>query len=269
MLRFFAVRSTLILSTVVASIQPSTVLSGDEAGDKTVAAQLEAKYNACNSLSAYREANANLPLPAQGETRVVFMGDSITSNWVDHGFEEIFRGKPYINRGIGGEHTPQILCRFRPDVIALKPKVVVLLAGTNDINFANLHDAAGITRPSTFRAVTDNIVSMAELARANDILVILASLLPVHDYKKDKEGNRMAVTTHRPPHQITALNEWIQAYATTNGHTYLDYHSAMVDENGLLREELSDDGLHPNDNGYGVMAPLAEQAIATAQRGKK
>jgi lysophospholipase L1-like esterase len=196
------------------------------------------------------------------------MGNSITSDWADHGFEKIFLGKPYINRGISGEHTPQILCRFRPDVIALNPKVVVLLAGTNDIKFANLHDAAGITRPSIFQAITENIVSMAELARANDILVVLASLLPVNDYKKDKDGKQIIITVHRPPDQIKALNEWIKAYAATSGHTYLDYHSAMIDEKGFLRYELSDDGLHPNDKGYAVMAPLAEQAIATAQRSK-
>jgi lysophospholipase L1-like esterase len=266
--KLFTVLFILLLSTVAASIQPYPLLAGQEVGANTVAVQLEAKYKACGSRLAYQQANTKLPLPTKDETRVVFMGDSITSLWADHGFEKVFLGKPYINRGIDGEHTPQVLCRFRPDVIALNPKVVVLLAGTNDIKFANLHDAAGITRPSTFQAITENIVSMAELARANEILVILASLLPVHDYKKDKEGNQMVSTTHRPPQQIKALNAWIKAYAAASGYTYLDYYSTMVDEKGLLREELSDDGLHPNDNGYAVMAPLAEQAIAIAQRGQ-
>jgi lysophospholipase L1-like esterase len=154
-------------------------------------------------------------------------------------------------------------------VIAIKPRVVVILAGTNDIKFANVHDVAGITRTSTFRVVTDNLVSMAELARANGILVVLSSLLPVSDYEKDKDGKHIIRTTDRPPDQIKRLNVWIMEYAATSGHTYLDYHSAMIDENGLLRDELSDDGVHPNDNGYAVMAPLAEQAIATALEGKR
>jgi lysophospholipase L1-like esterase len=260
---------SILLLSAAASIQSYALQSGDDVGVNTVAAQLEAKGKSCGNLSTYRQANANLSLPAKDETRVVFMGNSITSDWVDHGFEEIFMGKPYINRGISGEHTPQILCRFRPDVIALKPRVVVILAGTNDIRFANLQDVAGITRPSTFQAITDNLVSMAELARANDILVVLASLLPVSDYEKEKDGKQIIITADRPPAQIKAMNEWIKAYAARSGYTYLDYHSAMIDEKGFLREELSDDGLHPNDNGYAVMAPLAEQAIATAQKSKR
>jgi lysophospholipase L1-like esterase len=264
--RLFTALSILLLSTAAASIQSCTLQSQDDAGVNTVAAQLEAKRKACGNLSAYREANAKLALPAKDETRVVFIGNSITALWADHGFGEFFVGKPYINRGISGEHTPQILCRFRPDVIAIKPKVVVILAGTNDIKFAILHDVAGITRPSTFQAIADYLVSMAELARANDILVVLASLLPVNDYKKDKDAKQIIITADRPPDQIKALNEWIKAYAARSGHTYLDYHSAMIDEKGFLRDELSDDGLHPNEKGYAVMAPLAEQAIATAKR---
>ena len=267
--RLFIVLSILILSSVGASIQPYPLLSAEDVGDNTVAVQLKAKYKDCGALLVYNEANAKLPLPTKDETRVVFMGNSITSDWADHGFEKIFLGKPYINRGISGEHTPQILCRFRPDVIALKPKVVVILAGTNDIKFAHLHDVLGITRPSTFQAITENIVSMAEMARANDILVVLASLVPVNDYTKDKEGKQIILTAQRPPDEIKALNEWIKAYAARSGHAYLDYHSAMVDEKGFLRDELTDDGLHPNDNGYAVMAPLAEQAIVTVQRSKR
>ena len=257
--------SILLLSTAAASIQSCTLQSQYDAGVNTVAAQLEARRKDCPSLSIYREANAKLPLPTKDETRVVLLGNSITALWADHGFGEFFVGKPYINRGISGELTSEILCRFRSDVIALKPRVVVILAGTNDIKFANFHDVAGITRPSTFQVITDNLVSMAELASANDILVVLASLLPVSDSEKDKDGKQIIRTAHRPPDQIKALNEWIKAYAARRGHTYLDYHSAMIDEKGGLRDELSDDGLHPNDNGYAVMAPLAEQAIATAQ----
>jgi lysophospholipase L1-like esterase len=110
---------------------------------------------------------------------------------------------------------------------------------------------------------------MAELARAHDILVILSSLLPISDYGKDKDGKQIIRTVHRPPDQIQALNGWIREYAAKHRHTYLDYHSAMIDEKGFLRDELSDDGLHPNDNGYAVMAPLAEQALTTAQRHKR
>jgi len=265
--RLVTTLSILLLST--ASIQSYALQSGDDAGVNTVAAQLEAKRKDCPSLSVYRESNAQLPLPTKDETRVVFMGNSITALWADHGFGEVFLGKPYINRGISGELTSVILCRFRPDVIALKPRVVVILAGTNDIKFANFHDVAGITRPSTFQVITDNLVSMAELARANNILVVFALLLPVSDYDKEKDGKQIINTDLRPPAQIKTLNDWIKAYAARSGHTYLDYHSAMRDEKGFLRDELSDDGLHPNDNGYAVMAPLAEHAIATAQKSKR
>jgi len=265
--RLVTTLSILLLST--ASIQSYALQSGDDAGVNTVAVQLEARRKDCPSLSIYRESNAQLPLPTKDETRVVFMGNSITALWADHGFGEFFVGKPYINRGISGELTSVILCRFQSDVIALKPRVVVILAGTNDIKFANVHDVAGITRPSTFQVITDNLVSMAELARRNDILVVLASLLPISDYGKDKDGKQIIITADRPPAQIKTLNDWIKAYAARSGHTYLDYHSAMVDEKGFLRDELSDDGLHPNKNGYAVMSPLAGQAIATAQKSKR
>ena len=267
--RLFTVLSILLLSTAAALIQSCALQSRDDAGANAVAAQLESRRKDCPSLSTFRESNAKLPLPIKDETRVVFHGDSITALWADHGFGRFFVGKPYINRGISGELTSEILCRFRPDVIAIRPRVVVILAGTNDIKFANVNDVAGITRPTTFQAITDNFVFMAELARANDILVVLSSLLPVSDYERDKDGEQIIRTVHRPPDQIKTLNEWIKAYAARNGHTYLDYHSAMMDEKGFLRDELSDDGLHPNDNGYAVMAPLAQQALATAQRGKR
>src|SRR5581483_11415604 len=202
------------------------------------------------NLGRYRDANAQIQPPAAGENRVVFMGDSITDGW-GHNDNRFFPGKPYINRGISGQTTPQMLIRFRPDVIALKPKVVVILAGTNDI--------AGNTGPSTLEAIEDNLTSMAELAKVNGIHVVLASLLPVCDYIKPQ-------TARRPPEQIIALNDWMKDYATKNGLVYLDYYSAMLDDKKMFKQELTRDGLHPNDAGYQIMGPLAEKAIAAALR---
>jgi lysophospholipase L1-like esterase len=196
--------------------------------------------------------------PVKDEKRVVFMGDSITDGWK---LASYFPSKPYINRGISGQTTPQMLVRFRPDVIALKPQVVVILAGTNDI--------AGNTGPMTLEAIEGNLASMFELARASDIRVVIASVLPVSDYAKNTEGKPINQTTRRPPEKIIAINEWLKKQATQNGLTYLDYFSAMVDEKGFLKEELSNDGLHPNDKGYVVMQPLVEQAITTALKKKR
>jgi lysophospholipase L1-like esterase len=198
-------------------------------------------------LNRYKEANAKVPAPDKGESRVVFMGDSITDGWK---LDEYFPGKPYINRGISGQTTPQMMIRFRPDVIALKPRVVLILAGTNDI--------AGNTGPMTLEMIEDNYASMADLARANGIKVIFASVLPIHDYGKTKISER------RPPEQILKLNEWLKGYCKAKGHIYLDYFGRMVDDKGLLKAELANDGLHPNAEGYKIMAPLAESAIRQA-----
>lgn len=208
------------------------------------------------NLTRYAEANATLAAPAKFELRVVFMGDSITDAWVSPEFGGFFPGKPYVDRGISGQTTPQMLIRFRPDVIALQPKVVVILAGTNDI--------AGNTGPMTLGQIESNLVSMAELAKANKIRVVLASVLPVSNYGHDRHGNPLDVRINRPPEKIQELNAWIKKYAVANGHTYLDYFSAMVDQQGLLQQDLSEDGLHPNAKGYAVMSPLAEQAIRVA-----
>jgi len=186
------------------------------------------------------------------------MGDSITDLWK---LADYFPSKAYINRGISGQTTPQMLVRFRPDVIALKPRVVVILAGTNDI--------AGNTGPMTLEAIEDNLASMAQLAAANGIRVVIASVLPVCDYANNRVGKPISLSTRRPPEKIKALNEWAKKYAAENGLTYLDYFSASVDEKGFLKEELSNDGLHPNDKGYVVMQPLAEQAIAAALKKRK
>jgi lysophospholipase L1-like esterase len=200
-------------------------------------------------LNRYKDANSKVPMPERNENRVVFVGDSITDFWK---LAEYFPGKPYINRGISGQTTPQMLIRFRPDVIALKPKVVVILAGTNDI--------AGNTGPMTLEMIENNYASIADLAKANGIKVVFASVLPIHDYGKTKVSER------RSPEQILKLNEWLKNYCKANGHTYLDYFTKMVDEKGMLKAELANDGLHPNAEGYKVMAPLAEAAIQQAMK---
>lgn len=201
------------------------------------------------NLAKYRDANATVVPPAKGENRVVFMGNSITEGWQQY-FPTMFAGKPYINRGISGQTTPQMLVRFRPDVVALKPKVVVILAGTNDI--------AGNTGPSTLEMIEDNIASMADIARANGIKVVLSSVLPVFDYPW-KPGLE-------PAPKIIALNKWLKDYAAKHGAIYLDYHSPMADSRGGMRDGLASDGVHPNETGYRLMAPLAEQAIQKALR---
>lgn len=209
------------------------------------------------ALARYRDANTKVVGPAKGDRRVVFMGDSITDSWDDTPrYSGFFPGRPYINRGISGQTTPQMLIRFRADVIQLRPKVVVILAGTNDL--------AGNTGPTTLEAIEDNLMSMAELARANKIRVVLASVLPISDYDKNQDGQPIIRSKQRPPDQIVSLNQWLKNYAATVDGVYLDYFSAMVDQQGFLKDELSEDGLHPNQKGYDIMAPLAERAIAAA-----
>ena len=206
----------------------------------------------------YAAANAALAAPKPGETRVVFFGDSITDNWSKPDYGGFFPGKPYVNRGIGGQTTAQMLLRFRADVVELQPKAVVILAGTNDI--------AGNAGPVTLDQVQDNLASMAELARAHGIRVVLASLLPVSDDKKDANGQALTRTRQRPTATIRELNRWLAAYAAKSGYGYLDYFTATTDAAGLLLPALNDDGLHPNARGYAVMAPLAEKSIAEALR---
>jgi lysophospholipase L1-like esterase len=209
--------------------------------------------NDFGNLGRYREANAKLaPLSAK-EDRVVFMGDSITDIWK---LDKSFPGKPYINRGIGGQTTPQMLLRFRPDVIALEPRVVVILAGTNDI--------AGNTGPMSLAEIEANLKTMTELARVHGIQVVLSSVLPVNNYT---ERSKMFFPL-RSSEQILQLNHWIRDYAAQNGWIYLDYFSAMVDGKGLLKSDLAEDGLHPNEKGYAIMAPLAQKAIDQALASK-
>jgi lysophospholipase L1-like esterase len=198
----------------------------------------------------YREANMSLAAPQPGEDRVVFMGDSITDGWK---LDVSFPGKPYIDRGIGGQTTPQMLVRFREDVIGLKPKVVVILAGINDI--------AGNTGPMTLEQTEENIASMAELAHANGIHVVLCSVLPAFDFPW---APRLT-----PAPKVVAVNEWIRKYAAAKGDVYVDYHSAMKDERGGLPAALSADGVHPLPAGYAIMAPLAEEGIEQALKSRE
>ncbi len=205
--------------------------------------------NDFGELSRYRDANASLKPPLAGENRVVFFGDSITDMWK---LADSFPGKPYINRGIGGQTTPQMLVRFRQDVIDLQPKVVVILAGTNDI--------AGNTGPMTLAQIEANYASLAELASAHQIKVVFSSVLPVHNYTPQSQE----MYEQRSPAKILELNRWLKSYCAAHGCIYLDYFSAMVDDQGLLRKDLAEDGLHPNAAGYKIMAPLAEAAIQQA-----
>ena len=240
---------------------PTPTPTPNELADlRTQLERAQTKLSDWPALARYRDDNAKVAAPLKNEQRVVFMGDSITDSWDAPNNGGFFPGKPYINRGISGQTTPQMLIRFRRDVIELKPKVVVILAATNDL--------AGNTGPTTLEAIEDNLMTMAELARAHNIRVVFASLLPVSDYEV-RNGQPIIQTKRRPPEQIKALNEWMKAYAATHRLTYLDYFSAMVDEKGFLKDELSNDGLHPNPAGYAVMNPLAEAAIASSlKRGK-
>ena len=201
------------------------------------------------SLGRYRADNESLGVPEPGEYRVVFYGNSITDTWAGY-FGSMFPGKPYVGRGISGQTTPQMLVRFRQDVIALNPAVVVILAGTNDI--------AGNTGPSTLAMIEDNLISMVELAEANDISVVLSSVLPVYDYRW-RPGLE-------PAGKIIELNAWLKEYSSNRDVVYLDYHTVMADERQGLKSELSEDGVHPNEAGYRIMVPLAEVAIEEALR---
>lgn len=205
-------------------------------------------------LARYQKANADLKTPTPGENRVVFFGDSITDIW--H-LDESFPGKPYVNRGIGGQTTSQMLVRFRQDVIDLQPRVVVMLAGTNDI--------AGNTGPISNEDIEANFASLAELARVHNIRVVFSSILPVNNYTPKSQD----FFAQRPMTRILALNDWLKGYCAGSGLVYLNYFSALVDDKGLLKADLADDGLHPNKAGFAIMAPLAESAIQQALAPKR
>jgi lysophospholipase L1-like esterase len=202
-----------------------------------------------NQIGRYHEDDVRLQAQPAEKGRVVFLGDSITDGWK---LAQYFPGKPYVNRGISGQATPQMLVRFYPDVINLHPAAVIFLAGTNDI--------ARNTGPETAEMVEENFRAMGELAQKHGIKVVLGLLLPVSDYTEHKQ------TDHRPPADIVRLNEWLRRYAADIGAEVADYYSVLVDSKGMLKEGYSDDGLHPNDRGYTLMAPVAEAALARALR---
>ncbi|MGN6739031.1 SGNH/GDSL hydrolase family protein [Dyella sp.] len=199
-------------------------------------------------LGRYREENAKLAPPAPGERRVVFYGDSITDAWGRAAGTTFFPGKPYVNRGISGQTTAQMLVRFRQDVIGLRPAAVVILAGTNDI--------AGNTGLATPEMIEDNFRSMTALAQSAGIRVILASVLPTTDYPWHPGL--------QPAGKIRALNAWLKSYAASRGATYLDYYDALVNAQGGMDTRLARDGVHPTPAGYAIMTPLAQQAIDQA-----
>jgi len=200
-----------------------------------------------NQLGRYYADNQRLKQSPPEPGRVVFLGDSITDGWK---LAQYFPGKPYVNRGISGQTTPQMLVRMFPDVIALKPAALLVYAGTNDI--------AGNTGPSTLTMIEDNLQAITELAQAHGIKVILCSVSPVSDYTARKQ------TLQRPPADILKLNAWMREYAARANTVFADYYAALADETGMLKDGFSGDGLHPNDKGYALLVPFAEAAIAKA-----
>jgi len=248
---FLALQSCI--SVLAQQQTPSIPSTGFPGLDEYRASRIAIYYDDFGQLSVFRDADAALAAPAKGENRVVFFGDSITEGWkLDHSFP----GKLYINRGISGQTTPQMLLRFRQDVIDLHPKAVVILAGTNDL--------AGTTGPLRNEDIESNYASMADLARANGIAMVFSSVLPVNNYPHEGED----YFSQRPMSRILALNTWLRDYCTRKRVLFVDYFAAMVDEKGMLRKDLSGDGLHPNDAGYKIMAPLAKAAIEKALTGK-
>jgi lysophospholipase L1-like esterase len=221
-------------------------------------AQIDDMLNDWANLKRFGAKNAALAPPAAGVRRVVFMGDSITEGWTNYGvpLAKTDAGYSadieYVNRGISGQTTPQMLVRFRPDVIDLKPSVVVILAGINDV--------AGNTGEMTLEQTEENYASMSDLAHANGIQVVLCSVLPAYDFPWSPG--------RQPAPKVVALNRWLKDYAATHGYVYVDYYSAMVDQRGGLPANLSHDGVHPTKAGYDIMNPLAQAGVAKALAAK-
>jgi lysophospholipase L1-like esterase len=247
-----AVSSLCFCALAQQAAPPVTLPSTGFVGlDKYRASKIATYSDDYGQLGRYRDANAALKPPAAGENRVVFFGDSITDIWK---LDDSFPGKPYVNRGIGGQTTSQMLVRFRQDVINLQPKAVVILAGTNDI--------AGNTGKISNEDIEANYASIAELARAHGIKVIFSSILPVHNYTPESQD----FFAQRPMERVLVLNRWMKDYCAAKDLIYLDYFSALADDKGLLKRDLANDGLHPNQAGFAIMAPLAEKAIAKAEQ---
>jgi acyl-CoA thioesterase-1 len=206
-----------------------------------------------NNLKRYADADSKM-LPPTKLPRIVFLGDSITDAWR---LNEYFTGRDFVNRGIGGQTTLQMLARFRQDVVALNPKAVVVLGGTNDIE-------AGISA----NQIEDNLATIGDLAKAHGIKPVFASILPVSDYHKDTDPH-YEMTVNRPPAVIQAINSWVKSYCQSQGFGYVDYYTAMVDSAGRMQTDLSDDGLHPNAKGYRVMSTVALDAIGRVLSGQQ
>ena len=233
------------LATAVVTLLAGSGVSADPQA-AAEQAEVERLRNDWAQLARYRDENRRLPPPGAARPRVVFLGDSITESWslADLGLDQL----EVLNRGIGGQTTPQMLVRFRQDVVELKPAVVHILAGTNDL--------AGNTGPTTLEAIENNLSSMVEIAAANHIAVVLASVLPTVDYPW-RRGLE-------PAGKIAALNDWMRAYARQHKLVYADYDSAVVDARGGFKSALADDGVHPNRAGYAAMGPIARAAIREA-----
>lgn len=243
---------------MLALLAPLAALAQSQVPPQTVIPpplrQVASLVNDFGNTRRYASENASVKAPVANERRVVFMGDSITDNLHNARFGGFFPGHPYINRGISGQTTAQMLLRFYPDVIALKPRAVVIFGGTNDIG--------GNLGPVSLESIEDNLAAMADLAHAHGIKVIVASLTPVCDI-----AGRPPMTVGRPPETILELNRWIKDFAAKQGFVFLDYFSATVDDKGFFRSDITDDGLHPTAKGYEIMNPLAEKSISAALDG--
>jgi lysophospholipase L1-like esterase len=250
------VKSTFVLSITLFAVLPLSAQTAQTAAPASTATEpcpppkqverMQARLQDWAQLDRYRTANAELQPPAPGVNRVVFYGDSITDFWNRR--VDFFPGKPYIDRGISGQTTPQMLVRFQQDVVHLHPAVVVILAGTNDI--------AGNTGPSTPEMIEDNFKSMTAIAKQNGIKVVISSITPAFAYPW-KPGAK-------PADEIRALNEWLKDFCQRDGDVYLDYYDSMADAEGGMKPGLSSDGVHPTAKGYSIMGPLADKAIAEA-----
>ncbi len=249
---FFILAGLLPPAAARAQLEPEFKLPKADCCLQFAAQSLADQLQDWNQIGRYHEDDVRLQAQAPEKGRVVFLGDSITDAW---NLAQYFPGKPYVNRGLSGQTTPQMLVRFYPDVLNLRPAAVIILAGTNDI--------ARNTGPQTAEMIEDNFRAMCELAQKHGVKVVLCLLLPVSDYTAHQQ------TGHRPPSDILKLNAWLRKYASQTKAEIADYYSVLVDSKGMLKEGYSDDGLHPNDRGYLLMAPVAEAAIGRALGGEK